>query len=84
MLKKESTSMEKIFTPNVIEKDMHSPNPEAFPGVPRWVKVLAIIALVLLLLFAFFRFTGIVGDLSSAQDSHMSASLSLLTGVQEG
>lgn len=76
--------MKKQFTSNEREKDMHSPDSESFPGLPRWVKALAIIALVLLLLFAFLRFTGIVGDLGSAPDTYTFASLSLLTRAQGG
>jgi hypothetical protein len=76
--------MKKMFVSYVTEKDTHSSDAESFPGVPRWVKVLAIMALVLLLVFAFFRFTGIVGDLSSAGNTYLLASAFLLSEAQGG
>ena len=51
------------------------------PGMPRWVKVTAIVVGVLILLFLVLQFTGVAGDHGPGR--HSSAGITPPAGVTE-
>lgn len=75
--------MSKSVLRRATEEATHRPDRKLPPGVPRWVKVLAIIALVLFLLFVILRLSGMI-DHGSGSPMHMSTPIHLSTIARHG